>query len=250
MCCLEWRILVRVSIGVSGLDEMLGGGFPRNRIVLVRGGPGSGKTTLCMQFVLDGVRKNEQGIYVTLEEPVDLVRENMRVFGWNLEDYEEKGLLRLVDGSKLVSKDFGSGGYNRESKLVMKGITDILRRSVDQFGAKRLAIDPITSAVIQQRFPTDKRFEIFELISTLRKLDCTSVISSEFSSSAGEGDFYVEEYLADGVIVLSKSLHDFKLIKTARIEKMRGTKHDDQPRKYEINDNGIVVYHTESVSLP
>jgi KaiC/GvpD/RAD55 family RecA-like ATPase len=240
---------VRVSSGVLGLDEMLGGGFPRNRIILVRGGPGSGKTTFCMQFVVDGVRKGERGIYVTLEEPVDLVRENMKVFGWNLENYEEEGMLRLVDGSKLVSKDFGSRGYDRQSKLVMTGVTDVLRRSVSQFGAKRLAVDPITSAVIQQRFPTDKRFEILELISTLRKLDCTSLISSEFSSSAGEGDFYVEEYLADGVIVLTKSLQDFKLIKTARIEKMRGMKHDDQPRKYEINDNGLIIYHTESVSL-
>ena len=163
--------MVRGSSGVCGLDEMLDGSFPRNRIVLVRGGPGSGKTTLCMQFVVDGFRKNERGIYVTLEEPVNLVRENMNLFGWNLEDYEEKGMLRLIDGSKLVSKIFGSTGYNHQSKLVIAGITDILKRSVAQFGAKRLVIDPITSAVIQQRFPTDKRFEILELIATLRKLD-------------------------------------------------------------------------------
>ena len=129
----------------------------------------------------------------------------------------------------------------------MKGITDILRPSVVDFGAKRLAIDPLTSAVIQQRFPTDKRFEIFELIGSLRGFDCTSVISSEFSSSAGENDFYVEEYLADGVLVLTKSLHDFRLIRTARIEKMRGVKHDVQPRRYEISENGLVVYHTEVV---
>jgi KaiC/GvpD/RAD55 family RecA-like ATPase len=242
--------MMKISTGVSGLDEMLGGGFPQGRIVLVRGGPGSGKTTFCMQFIVDGARKNERGFYVTLEEPADLVRENMNVFGWNLEDYEENGLLKLFDGSNLVSKDFGSRGYDHQSKLVMSGVTDVLRRYVAQFRPKRLVIDPITSAVILQRFPTDKRFEILELIGALRKLDCTCLISSEFSSSAGEGDFYVEEYLADGVFVLEKALHDFKLIKTARIEKMRGTKHDDQPRKYEITDNGIVVYHTESVSLP
>jgi KaiC/GvpD/RAD55 family RecA-like ATPase len=241
--------VLRVSSGVSGLDMMLGGGFPCNRIVLVRGGPGSGKTTLCMQFILDGLMKNERGIYVTLEEPLDLVRENMNLFGWDLKSYEEKGLLKLVDGSNLVNKELDSGGYDRQSKLVMTGVSDILRRVVAQFGAKRLAIDPITSAVIQQRFPTDKRFEILELIRTLRKLGCTSLISSEFSSSEGEGDFYVEEYLADGVVVLTKSLCDFRLIRTARIEKMRGVKHDDQPRKYEIMDKGLMIYHTESVSL-
>ena len=242
--------MVRISTGVSGLDEMLGGGFPRNRIVLVRGGPGSGKTTMSMQFVVDGIIKNEPGIYVTLEEPLDLVRENMKLFGWNIDDYEERGLLRLIDGSKLVSKDFGSTRRDYQPKLVMTGITDILRRSVAQFGAKRLAVDPITSAVIQQRFPTDKRFEILELIGTLRKLNCTSLISSEFSSSAGASGFYVEEYLADGVIVLAKTLNNFKLIKTARIEKMRGIKHDDQPRKYEINEKGLKIFNTESINIP
>ena len=55
----EGKIMVRISSGVSGLDMMLGGGFPSNRIVLVRGGPGSGKTTLCMQFILDGLMKKE-----------------------------------------------------------------------------------------------------------------------------------------------------------------------------------------------
>lgn len=240
---------MRVSTGVSGLDMMLGGGFPKNRIVLVRGGPGSGKTTFCMQFVVDGVRKNERGVYVTLEEPAELVRENVASFGWDIKGYEERGLLQIVDASNLVSKDFGSGGYDNQSKLIMSGVADVVRRVVTNFGAKRLAIDPITSAVIQQRYPTDKRFEILKLIAALRQLDCSSLISSEFSSSAGEGDFYVEEYLADGVIVLTKSLHDFKLIKTGRIEKMRGIEHDDQPRRYEIAANGLVVYHTEPVTV-
>lgn len=245
---MEWKIILKISTGVFGLDKMLGGGFPRNRIVLVRGGPGSGKTILCMQFVMDGVMKNEPGIYLSMEEPIDLIRENMKHFGWNLEDYEHRGLLHLVDATDLLSKGLSSKGIDHQSRFVMSGLTEILGRSVAHFGAKRLAIDPITSAVIQQRFPTDKRFEILELIGALRKVDCTSLISSEVSSSGGS-DFYVEEYLADGVIVLTKTLNEFNLIKTARIEKMRGIKHDDQPRKYEIMNKGLMVYHTESVIL-
>ena len=131
----------------------------------------------------------------------------------------------------------------------MNKLVNIIRRSVEHFGVKRLAIDPITSAVIKHRFPMEKRFEIFELINGLRTFGCTSLISSELSSAEGESDFYVEEYLADGVIILSKILSDFKLIKTARIEKMRGVNHDDQPRKYEIMDKGLAVYHTEPVIL-
>jgi circadian clock protein KaiC len=170
----------------------------------------------------------------------------MSRFGWDIEDYEKREMLHILDLSNLISKDFGADTY-RNSKLIMTKVTDVLKRVITNFGAKRLAIDPITSAVIQQRYPTDKRFEILTLIRSLRQLNCTSLISSELSSSTGEGDFYVEEYLADGVIVLTKKLHNFKLIRMARIEKMRGTKHDDQPRRYEITNNGLAIYHTEPV---
>jgi len=83
----------------------------------------------------------------------------------------------------------------------------------------------------------------------LRSMHCTSIITSEFSSPSAEGDFYVEEYLADGVIILSKTLRDFRVIKTVRVEKMRGARHDDQPRKYDIMDKGFVVYNTESITV-
>jgi len=238
-----------ISTGISGLDAMLDGGFPLNRIVLVRGGPGSGKTTFCMQYIVEGARKNERGVYVTLEEPSELVKENMSHFSWDLKSLEKKEMLQIVDISGLVSKNFGSVQHGNQSRFVMEGIIEIIERVVPQFGASRLAIDPITSAIIQQRYPTDKRFEILELFRGLRKLNCTSLISSEFSSSSGEGDFYVEEYLADGVIVLTKSLRDFNLMKTARVEKMRGVNHDDQPRRYKITSDGLTIYHTEPVTV-
>lgn len=238
---------MKVPTGISGLDEMLQGGFPRKRIVLVRGGPGSGKTTLCVQFITEGATNNEPGIYVSLEEPIDLIRDNMKLFGWNLKEQEEKGLIHLIDASELLSKGLDFQGRDHQSKLIMTGLTDIIERTVNHYKAKRLAIDPITSAVIQKRYPTDKRFEILELMRTLRKLECTSLISSEFSSSEGTNDFYVEEYLADGVVILSKTLQNYKVIKTARIEKMRGVNHDDDPRRYEITNNGILIYNTEPV---
>ncbi len=239
----------KVSTGISGLDEMLEGGFPRNRIILVRGGPGSGKTTVSMQFVVDGIMKSERGIYVTLEEPLHLIKKNMTAFGWNLEDFEKKGMLKMIDASILAFKPFGSARYDHTSKLVMTPIVNLIKKSVEDFRAKRLVVDPITSVVIQQRFPTDKRFEIRELVKSLREMECTSIITSEVSSSSDKSDFYVEEYLADGAVILSKTLKDFMLIKTVRIEKMRGIKHDDQPRKYEITRDGFTIFHTEPVSF-
>lgn len=239
---------MKVKTGIAGLDEMLEGGFPQNRIMLVRGGPGSGKTVFSIQFILEGLRRGERCIYVTLEEPLELIKMNVRSFGWDLDSFEKKGALELIDGSQLAYQLPFDKGRDRNNMLMMTKVTDHIKQVTKKFKATRLVVDPLTSAVIYQRFPTDKRTEIMELFKTVRELQCTSVITSE-SSSQGAGEFYVEEYLADGVILISKTLHQFSIIKTIRIEKMRGIKHDDQPRRFEIGDNGLVVYHTEPVKI-
>ncbi len=237
-----------ISSGIFGLDEMVGGGFPENRIILVRGGPGAGKTVFSFQFLVEGAKKREQGLYVTLEEPMNLIKSNLKAFGWDLEGFEKRGLLKLIDESGQVYKPFTPNRYDRgNAKLLITYILGKIKQEVENLGAKRLVIDPITSLVIHQRFPTDKRLEIIELIKALRNLRCTVIITSEATSYIPGKDFFVEEYLADGAVILSKRLRDFNVIKTVLVEKMRGLKHDDQPHRYEISDKGIVIYHTEPV---
>jgi len=233
----------KIPTGITGMDEMLGGGFPEDRIILVHGGPGSGKTIFSLQFLMSGLKNEEPGVYVTLEEPLDLIKSNMIALGWDLEKFEKEGSLKMIDGSQIVYAE----KEPRSSIPVIAEFSNQIEQIVKTFKAKRLAIDPITSAVIHQPFRDKKRMEIGRLFKTLRRLSCTSVITSEWSSEGGE--FYMEEYLADGVIILSKTLRNFKMIKTIRIEKMRGIKHDDEPRRYEIADKGFLVYHTEPVTI-
>jgi KaiC/GvpD/RAD55 family RecA-like ATPase len=239
---------MKVKTGITGLDAMLEGGFPEKRILLVRGGPGSGKTVFSIQFILEGLRRGEPCMYVTLEEPLELIKMNVRSFGWDLNSFEKKGILQLIDGSQFAYKQPYDRSRDRNNMLMMTRVTDHIKEVTKKYKIQRLVVDPLTSAVIHQRYPTDKRMEIMELFKTVRELGCTSVITSE-ASSQGEGDFYVEEYLADGVILLSKTLEEFKIIKTIRIEKMRGIKHDDQPRRFEIEENGFIVYNTEPAKV-
>jgi len=239
--------MTRIFTGITGLDEMLEGGFLANKIILVRGGPGAGKTIFSLQFIAEGAERGEKGIYVTLEEPLNSVRETAASLGFNLRNFEEKNTVKLVDGSQSVYR-FGEETRRNydSSKPVVSQIASQIVAEAESFGACRLVIDPITSAIIHQRFPTDKRLEILELMKSLRKIKCTSVITSE-SSSPSEDEFFVEEYLADGVIILAQTLRNFVVTKTIRVEKMRGTRHDDQPRKYEISDKGLVAFNTEPV---
>jgi KaiC/GvpD/RAD55 family RecA-like ATPase len=240
---------IRVSSGISGIDEMLKGGFLPNRIVLLRGGPGTGKTIFSIQYLVEGAKKGQKGLYVTLEEPLDSVRKTAAMLGFDLEKYEKENLIKTIDGSQLVYKfsEEPKRGFEGQ-RPVVSGIVNQIKLEAQSFGAQRLVIDPITSAIIHQRFPTDKRLEILELMKTLRTTKCTSIITSE-SASSSEDEFFVEEYLADGVIILAKTMHNFTIVKMAWIEKMRGINHDDQPRKYEISDKGIVVYATEPVTV-
>src|ERR671927_305488 len=83
----------RVSTGIPGLDAVLRGGLVGNRLYLVEGRPGTGKTTLALQFLLDGISKGERVLYVTLSETADELREVARSHGWSLEDEQ---LFELV----------------------------------------------------------------------------------------------------------------------------------------------------------
>jgi KaiC/GvpD/RAD55 family RecA-like ATPase len=90
-------VVERVKTGIPGLDEILRGGIPRRNVVLLAGGPGTGKTILGQQFLYYGLLNNEPGIYVALEEHPVQVRVNMQQFGWDIRKYEEDGRFAIVD---------------------------------------------------------------------------------------------------------------------------------------------------------
>lgn len=110
-----------------------------------------------------------------------------------------------------------------------------------------MVIDPLTSITIQEQRAGLKRHRIAELFSKLRSIGCTCILTSEMTSA--DGEFYMEEFLSDGVIRLDKTIHNFNLIKTIRIEKMRGVQYDEQPRRYDIAKEGMIIYSTESVTV-
>lgn len=224
---------------------MLGGGFPEGRTILVCGGPGTGKTILSLQYLVETVNREESGVYVTLEEPLKLIKQNVAAFGWDLEDSEKAGLLRTLD---LRVDQYGEGVSEpmvRRRGKRRTSITGELVNAVHKIGAKHVVVDPITSIVVHEQRSGMKRAVIGQLFNSLRKLDCTSVLTTEITT--GTGDFYMEEFLADGVIHLSKDILNYKLIKTIRIEKMRGIDYDEEPRRYTITPKGFQVLHTEPV---
>ncbi|MDH5441835.1 MAG: AAA family ATPase [Candidatus Bathyarchaeota archaeon] len=238
--------MLRVPTGVKGLDEMLGGGLPKQRVILLCGGPGAGKTIFCLQFLAAAVERGERGVYVTLEEPMSFILENVDAFGWNLKEKESSGRLKLlnfytvpyVGGSELRSR--------QTSGPTLSFVREVVG-AVESIDAEHVVIDPLTSIAIHEQREPIKRYKMSELFTEFRKIGCTSIATSEITSS--DGGFHMEEFLADGVIRLDKTIQNFSFLKTLRIEKMRGVKFDEQPRRYMIDERGFTVFHTERVRV-
>lgn len=235
--------MIKVSTGVKGFDEMLGGGFPKGRVILLCGGPGTGKTIFSLQFLASAAERGKHGVYVTLEEPLNLIRENVEAFGWNLKEKETNNLLRLLDFYTVPYGDASELRNKHDEEPILSVISEFVN-AVKAINAEHVVIDPLTSITIQEQRAGLKRRRIAELFSKLRKIGCTSICTSEMTST--DGEFYMEEFLADGVIRLEKTIQDFNLVKTIRIEKMRGVKYDEQPRRYVIDEKGFIVYNTET----
>ena len=90
----------RVPTGIIGLDELIEGGFPESRSVLLSGACGTGKSIFCAQFIYQGAKKyNDPGIYVTLDERPNLIREDMMRFGWDFRKLEDQNMIQIIDGS-------------------------------------------------------------------------------------------------------------------------------------------------------
>ncbi len=236
-----------VTTGVNGLDRMLGGGFPKGKIIMVFGGPGTGKTILSTQYIMENIRNDEAGVYVTLEEPITNIKRNVSTFGWDFDQKEREGLFRPIDLSNVPRDNEFIELVKRSDGRDQLTIEEQIADTVKSINAKHLVMDPITSILIHEPRAGQKRSLISQIFSNIRSLNITALLTSEGMPTPG--DFYMEQFLADGVVLMEKNLKDFKLTKTIRIDKMRGMDFDDQPRRYTVTQRGFQVFHAEPVLI-
>jgi len=241
----------RVSTGIKGLDEMLGGGLPLGRCILVCGGPGSGKTTLGMQFLFSGATKyNEKGLYVSLDESPTRLKENMSGFGWDIQKLEKDKQLSIVDASPIrtIPAKVKIGDFNIAKRdFSMLSMMDIIKRNAREVGAKRIVIDPITSLILQYPDVSERRNAIVDLFELLTNLGATSLLMTELRAIALQREVQAEEFLSQGVIIFHSFERDGKMVRAIQIEKMRGIPHDHELRPYKISGNGIEVFSKEKI---
>ncbi|HJX04972.1 MAG TPA: KaiC domain-containing protein [Thermoplasmata archaeon] len=225
--------LGRVRTGIDGLDEMLQGGLPENHIVLLMGSFGTGKTTIGLQFLIEGLRMGEPCIFISLEEDKDSITKNAASFGWNLTDAIDKKKLGLF---KLEPSD---------AKTTITRIKSELPKFVKSFGAKRVVLDSVSLLNMMFSDDNERRSNLFNLCQLLRSTGATTLLTAEVKDenprSSRDG---LAEYTADGVLLLQseENKEGGEVQLTIRILKMRRTAHSRRVKPYSITDKGIVVH--------
>lgn len=226
----------KIGTGIEGLDKMLGGGIPKGHTILVLGFCGTGKTTLAMQFIWEGLKHDENGIIISLEPSEESLVRTAGGYGWDFTPYLKNKKLVIV---KLDPTDMKS-----TVTCIKKDFPEILK----MFGAKRIVVDPLSLFEMMFEDVADRRIRIFELASLIKSSGATAIFTSETRtdqlSTSRDG---LVEYASDGVILLRYiEPTDLSAVKLAmRIVKMREVKHSRDIRPYDITSKGIVV-HSEA----
>ena len=222
----------RVKTGIKGLDEMLSGGFLVETANLVEGAPGTGKTTLGMQFIYNGIAQfNEPGLIMTFEEFPQQYYRDAEALGWNFRGLEQSDKLRVIMTSPEVGKaDLESVG----------GRIEAMAREI---GARRILIDSLSHFERLSDDPVELRNVVYGFINALKREGLTSVLTRESPALIGESDSAEEDvaFVADSYIMLRYVEIESAIRKALLVLKLRGSDHAKDIRQFEITSGGIEV---------
>lgn len=222
----------RVKTGVPGLDEMLCGGFLPQTANLVEGAPGTGKTTLGMQFIYHGiVACGEPGLIMTFEEFPQQYYSDAASFGWDFYQMEREGKLRVIMTSPEVSR------------ADLEQVGGRIERLVQEIGAKRILIDSLSHFERLGRDPAHLRSIVYGFINSLKREGLTTVLTRESTALLGEteGGDDAFAFLVDSYVLLRYVEIESAVRKAILVLKMRGSDHDKGIRQFEITSRGIEV---------
>jgi circadian clock protein KaiC len=218
---------LRISSGIPGLDEMMEGGFPFPSTILVAGGAGTGKTTFALQFLFDGAKKGEKGLYfTTLSEPTQWLLRFASRFSFVKKECLEKDVKCVELGLVL-----------QEPKDIINKIIPLMEKNIADFMPKRIVIDPIT--VVGNMIGKDYRKFLFNLTTRLKNWQAVTLLTGEVMPS----EPYPLEvaYIADGVILLSNIEEDKRRRRYLEVLKMRGTAHITGKHLSDIDSDGVII---------
>jgi circadian clock protein KaiC len=220
-----------ISTGVAGLDDMLGGGTLRGNALLVAGPVGSGKTTLAVQFVAEGVKRGERGVVVIFEETIPKYVDQAKALGHDLDAMVQQGMLELV--------------YVRPLDLSMDETLYAIQTAVDKIGARRVVLDSISGleAALAPAFKEDFLESLYRLLGALTGAGVTIALTVEVTEPYNEMRFtpHPISFLTHDIVLQRYFEVEGELRSFLTVIKTRARGHSRELRGYEVTSNGIVV---------
>ncbi len=234
----------KIKTGIPGLDSVISGGFKTGRAVSVSGPPGSGKTTFGLQYLYSGAKDfDEPGVYVTLSQSIEEIKNDCKSYGWDFEDLISKDKILMIDArpfkiqDELIGKD---DSLYRGEQLPFEHLTKLLLSSIKRVEAKRVVIDSVTILAMQYSDKFYMRQGLQGMIQALENFGVTSLILSEYSES---DEIPVEWLVTSGIIQLRNTRKEDTMERTIQVTKMRGIKHSEQIHPITLDSDGIHLLH-------
>jgi KaiC/GvpD/RAD55 family RecA-like ATPase len=246
-------VVNRIPSGIDGLDQLIEGGLPISRTFLVSGATGAGKTIFSMQYLYNGAKKyGENGVYVTLDERPELIRQDMAKFGWDIKQLEDERKLLILDASVTrIGLSSDEEHAMTDLQFDYKKLLLNIVRSVKEIGAKRVVIDSIATLGMYFKTEEEVRAIVLEMVYVLSRIGVTTLLVSELEVDTKRHSKYgVEEFVADGVFILKYLDTGVQGInRTLLIRKMRATKHSSDIHPVEITAKGMIIKNIDDYNL-
>lgn len=227
-----------ISSGNSGLDAVLRGGLPRNRLYLLEGSPGSGKTTFALQFLLEGIRQGEPCLYITLSETSEELHAVAASHGWTLDGIE---LFEFASAEAVLGGDRDQSVlYSWEVEL---GETvRLIEEEVERINPRRVVFDSLSEMRLLAQDPLRYRRQVLALKQFFAGRDTTVILVDDLTSSGGERDTHLHS-LCHGVVTLERLTLDFGAARRRmQVQKMRGVDFVAGYHDLNIRRGGIDIF--------
>ncbi|OYT30801.1 MAG: hypothetical protein B6U94_05285 [Thermofilum sp. ex4484_79] len=220
-------IMNRVKTGTKGLDELIEGGFPESSLILLAGHPGTGKTIMSWQFLVEGARNGERGLYISfIESPEEHIR-NLLEVNINIQPYIEQGLIEILELMPTLDKGL-------ESTL------NLIWQKIEEFKPKRIVLDSVTAILMVVPKP-ESRVIVHLFKKVIRRFGCTAILIVEVPVGREDIGYSVEEFIADGIIFLRHYHTGHERLIKLDIIKMRGTNHSNLSHAVHISNEGLEI---------